>query len=70
MNARLLLRSWMGLGLPKWHTFPIPQPSCPPTYLFPAGHRAELDDPVLELLLTNDGHQWDACLLTVLQLVQ
>lgn len=25
-------------GLPKWHTFPVPQLSCLPTYLFPAGH--------------------------------
>lgn len=42
----------------------------PSTYLLSVGHVAQFDDSVLQLLFPQNGHQWDAGLLTVLQLSQ
>lgn len=42
----------------------------PSSYLLALGHVAQFDDSIFELLFAQNGHQRDACLLTVLQLSQ
>lgn len=44
--------------------------SCHRPYLLPGCHNPQLDNSIFELLLTHNGDKRDACVLTVLQLIQ